>query len=174
MTGETMSDQGYDASAYPASPASVPATPDAPPRVEERIARGLLSASLAVVAGAVLTVLIWRLGYIASITSFAMAAGAVWLYALGAGATPRKGLVPLLVLIVVGVVVAFFAVIASDASDVYTRIVVAGSESRMSFVLNNIFRGDVLREYTTDMAMFGGFAVLGVFGTMRRLLSSSH
>ncbi len=130
----------------------------------------MLLAFLAVVAGAVLTVVIWRLGFIASITSFAMAAGAVYLYGLGAGGAPRKGLVPLVLLIMVGVVVAFFAIVASDASDAYTMFATTGSVSRTTFVMDNIFRPEVLSTYGTDMAMFGLFAVLGLFGTMRRLL----
>jgi len=69
----------------------------------------------AVVAGIVLTVVIWRLGFIASITSFALAGGAVFLYDKGAGTVPRKGLIPLVLLILAGVVASFFAVIGSDA-----------------------------------------------------------
>jgi len=169
-----MSEQNIDASAHAAEPTGEATQAEITASADERIMRGLLLALVAVVAGVVLTVAIWRMGYIASITSFAMAAGAVYLYAKGAGTTPRKGLVPLVGLIVVGVVAAFFAVVASDASDVYTQFAVAGSESRVSFILDNIFRGDVLSDYAKDMAMFAVFAVLGVFGTMRQLLRPSH
>jgi hypothetical protein len=51
--------------------AAIPAEP------QERVLLGLLASVAAVIAGAVLTVVIWRAGYIASITSFAIAAGAV-------------------------------------------------------------------------------------------------
>lgn len=59
------------------------AQPELPP---EQVGKGLLLSLLAVVGGIALTVALWRLGFIASVTSFALAAGAVWLYAKGSGA----------------------------------------------------------------------------------------
>jgi hypothetical protein len=144
------------------------------PARSEFVARGLMFALASVIGGVVLTVVIWRMGFIASITSFALAGGAVFLYDKGAGTAPRKGLIPLVLLIVVGVVAAFFGVVASDAWDVYGQFDGVVGVSRSSFILDNIFRGEVLREYAQDMAMFGVFAVLGLFGTLRRLLSSAR
>jgi hypothetical protein len=72
------------------------------------------------------------------------------------------------------VVAAFFGVVASDAWDVYGRLDGVVPVSRSTVILENIFRGEVLSEYARDMAMFGVFAVLGVFGTMRRLLSTAY
>jgi hypothetical protein len=138
----------------------------------ELVVRGLTFALPAVVGGIALTVIIWRLGFIASITSFALAAGAVYLYAKGAGANPRKGLVPLVLLILVGVVAAFFGVITSDTWDAYDKLGVAGYQSRWSFLSDNVFRGEVISSYGKDMAMFGVFAVLGIFSTMRRLFAA--
>src|SRR3954466_4401920 len=80
----------------------------------ERVALGLLAALVAVVAGVVLTVVIWRAGYVAAITSLVIALGAAWLYTWAAGAPPKRGLPALVVLIILGVAVAFFAVVASD------------------------------------------------------------
>jgi len=161
----------------PAFPAS-PAVPAGPPPVE-RVGLGLLGALGAVVAGIVLTVVIWRAGYIASITGFAMAAGAVWLYVRLAGARPRKGLIPLVLLVVAGVVASFFAVVASDLSDVYNTLIAQTSEldralapTKSEFIKDNLFRGDVLNSYGKDIAMFAGFAALGIFGTLRRLFSN--
>jgi len=139
----------------------------------EFVPRGLLFALVAVLGGIVLTVVVWRLGFVASLTSFALAAGAVFLYAKGAGAAPRKGLVPLIVLILAGVVASFFAVIASDAWDAYDAFVLPGTESRWTFISENVFRGEVLRSYGKDMAMFGLFAALGIFSIMRRLVASA-
>jgi hypothetical protein len=50
------------------------------PPTTERVAVGLLAALGAVLAGVVLTVVIWRAGFIASITSLVIAIGATWLY----------------------------------------------------------------------------------------------
>jgi hypothetical protein len=171
-----MSDDTFHQSAEPAYPAPEKGAEPAvmPAHAPEAVARGLLAATLAVLAGVVLTVVIWRFGFIASITSFVMAAGAVFLYSRAAVTTPRKGLIPLVLLIVVGVVAAFFGVVASDAWDVYGQFDGVVGVSRSSFILDNIFRGEVLREYAQDMAMFGVFAVLGLFGTLRRLLSSAR
>lgn len=133
--------------------------------------RGLIFAFGAVIVGVVVTVVVWRLGFIASITSLVLAAGAVWLYDKGAGTPPRKGLVPLIALIVLGVVATFFAVIANDAWEAYDSVVVPGTQDRMSFVMDSITDGHIIGEYTKDMWMFALFAVLGTFGTLRSLMA---
>jgi hypothetical protein len=167
-----MSEHNDDLAAMPEPPAVPFGAADVPAPVQEQIGRGIFFALAAVIGGVVLTVVIWRLGFIASITSFVMAGGAVYLYDRGAKTWPRKGLVPLILLILVGVVASFFAVIASDAWDAYDKFVIPGAQSRTSFITDNIFRGEVLKEYGKDMAMFAVFAVLGVYSTMRRLIAS--
>ena len=149
------------------------AAPAASVEPQERVVLGLLASLAAVLVGAVLTVVIWRAGYIASITSFVIAAGAVYLYSRVAGTAPRKGLVPLILVVALGVVVSFFAVVGSDLIDAYDQLGLAGSGlSKSDFVSDNLFNADLLGEYGKDMAMFAVFAVLGVFGTLRRLLAS--
>ncbi len=81
----------------------------------------------------------------ASITSFVMAAGAVFLYSRAAGSAPRKGLVPLMLLILAGVVGSFFAIVISDAWDAYGQFQGALFESRSRFIMDNALRSDVLR-----------------------------
>jgi hypothetical protein len=44
--------------------------------------------------------------------------------------------------------------------------------SRMTFIRDNLFNADILRGYGKDMAMFFVFAALGIFSTLRRLLSA--
>jgi hypothetical protein len=138
----------------------------------ERVGLGLLAALVAVFIGVVLTVVVWRAGYIASITSLVIAAGAIWVYSLVAGSAPRRGLIPLILLVVVGVVASFFAVIGSDLVAAYDQLGVDGTGvSRTQFVINNIFDAELLRRYSHDMGLFALFAVLGVFGTLRRLFA---
>jgi hypothetical protein len=163
-----MSAHGHPHAATP-EPSAFGAPESLPQR--EMIARGLVFSLAAVLGGIALTVVIWRLGFIASITSFALAAGAVFLYVRGAGSVPRKGLAPLVLLILAGVVASFFAVIASDAWDAYDKFVVPGTQTRWDFLTDNVFRGEVISSYGKDMAMFGVFAVLGIFSIMRRLMS---
>lgn len=158
--------------------AGVVASVEAAP-TEERVLRGLALSLVAIVGGVVLAVLIWRAGFIAGISSLVIAAGAVTLYAIGAGTTPRRGAVPLAVLVVVGVVASFFAVVASDLWDAYSQLA-AGElgdvsllalPSRSTFIRENLTNGDVLAEYRADGAWFALFAALGVFGTLRRMLT---
>jgi hypothetical protein len=155
------------------APSPAPQWGEAPEiHVPERIGLGLVAASLAVVAGAVLTVVLWRAGFIASITTFLLAAGASYLYTRAAGTPPRKGLVPLVLLIVLGVAVCFFAVVGSDLSDIYDRMAGPGAIPKTQFIRENLFDGDVLGSYGKDGAMFALFAALGLFSTLRRLLSA--
>ena len=148
------------------------AVPPPPPR--ERVALGLLAALGAVLVGVVLTVVIWRAGFIASITSLVIAIGATWLYTVAAGANPRRGLVPLIAVILLGVVLSFFAVVASDLMQFYDDAKASGltpTIGKGEFVRDGLTDGEVLSEYGKDMAMFGLFAALGIFGTVRRLLA---
>jgi hypothetical protein len=144
--------------------------------VVENVGRGLLFSLAAIPLGVAAAVLIWQLGFIASITSFAIAAGAAWLYTRGAGSAPRVGLVPLIAVIVAGVVASFLAVVVSDMVHFYNTPEGAelGWPSATSFVMGNLFAPEVLGTYGTEMAMFGVFAALGVFGTLRRLLATNR
>jgi hypothetical protein len=137
----------------------------------ERVGRGLGIASVAIVAGIVLTVVIWRLGYVASISSFLLAAGATYAYTWAAGAAPRKGAVPLILFIVLGVIVGFLTMVASDALKAYDELGVLGV-SKWSFVRQMVFNTEVLRSYAGDMLFYFGFAALGIFGTLRGLIGA--
>jgi len=145
----------------------------APAEPRERVGLGLLAALGAALVGVVLTVVVWRMGFVASITSFVIALGATMLYAKAAGTAPRKGLLPLIGIILVGVVASFFAVVANDAWTFFDEENLgATGVSRFDVVTDLMFNGEVLRGYGKDMAMFFVFAVLGIFSTLRRLLSS--
>lgn len=131
---------------------------------------GLLAASGAVIGGVALTVVIWRLGYVAALSSLVIAFGAAYLYEVGAGRSARKGLVPLLLLIVLGVALCFLAIVASDAYDAYDELGFSGI-SRFEFVRRAVTEPEVLQEYGKDLALFGVFAVLGIIGVGRRLFA---
>ncbi len=136
----------------------------------ENVGRGLLFAVAAIPVAMVLSAVVWKLGFVASIVSFALAAGAVWLYVRGAGTTPRKGLVPVVLLIFVGVALAFLANMAVDASDYWSANGGPGSDvSRTSFILHTIFRPEVISSYGKDLGFYVVFAALGTFSTIRRL-----
>ncbi len=136
----------------------------------EFVIRGLFFALFAVVAGSVIAIVLWDLGVVASISSFIIAIGAFYLYVKGAGSAPRKGMVPLLLLILIGVVASFFALVANDLWRAFPQIVQPGIESRLTFVSDNVFNPSVLRFYEHDAFWYSLFAVLGIFGVFRRLI----
>ena len=159
----------------PAPPA--PATPtarrrDAPAPVEEpeHVGRGIVFSLLAVLVGIVLAVVIYQLGFIASISSFLMALAAGWLYTVGAGAPPRKGAVPLIVVIAAGVAVSLLAMLASE---LYAAFMVeypdATTTEAAAMVLDNLFYGPVWEVFARDALWFAGFAALGTFSTLSML-----
>jgi len=121
---------------------------------------------------------VWSFGFIASITSFVMAAGATFLYGVAAGAPPRRGVVPLVLLVVAGVVATFFLLVGYDAAQAYDELT-AGLPAdqigmgKAEFVRTSIFDGEVLSAYGKDMAFFFGFAVLGMWTTLKNVLGST-
>ena len=137
----------------------------------ERVGLGLVGALGGVILGAVLSVVVWELGFIASITSFVMAAGAVYLYGQLAGGPPRRGLVPLLLIILLGVAGTFFVLVGWDAAKAYDDLTQQYGASQMSkaeFVRDSITDTEILGAYAKDMLLFFGFAVLGMWTTLRR------
>jgi hypothetical protein len=166
-----MSDYNLPDSTLPEYNSGAPFGTPSQPR--ERVGLGLLAALGAVLVGVVLTVVVWRMGFLASITSLVIALGAAMVYTKVAGAAPRRGLLPLIGIILVGVVASFFAVVASDAWTFFDQENLgAGGESRVRFITDMMFNADILKGYGKDMAMFFVFAALGIFSTLRRLLSS--
>jgi hypothetical protein len=175
---------------YAAAQYQVPATPapgfavagapasvvQAPPATLEIVPRGILFSLAAIPLGMVTAVVIWKAGFVASISSFLVAGSAVFLYRKGAMATPRRGLVPLIAVIIVGVVASFFAIVGADLVEYYNTPdgQNLGYASVVDFVGANLFNGEVIKSYGSDLAMFAVFAVLGVFGTMRRLMGESR
>ena len=140
---------------------------------KERVALGLLASLLPILAGVAITVAIARAGYIASITSFVIALGAAYVYRAAAGAPARKGLAPLVALIIVGVVLSFIAVVASDLWDAYGELESMGFDvgDKATFIRDGLTDSELLGEYGKDMAMFAVFAVLGIGGVIRSLFN---
>jgi hypothetical protein len=157
---------------FVAPQASVPVAAQAAP--VELVGRGLLFSLGAIPVGMLAAVVIWKMGFVASISSFVIAGGATMLYAKGAGAAPRRGLLPVIGVILVGVAASFFAIVAADIVDAYHTEVgqSLGYASWLDMVTANLFNPDVISSYGQDGVMFVAFAALGVFGTMRRLLAA--
>ncbi|MGY4720994.1 hypothetical protein [Naumannella cuiyingiana] len=141
-----------------------------PPAGPERVGRGLLFALPALVVGAAVAVAIWSLGYIASIAAVVIAAGAVVLYARGAGRPPERGVAALVGLIVVGLVGTFLACIGADLSAYYDAESAQIDYGRAEFLAVNLVNPDVLGGYLPDALIFLLLGALGAGGTLFRLM----
>ena len=75
--------------------------------------------------------------------------------------------------ILTGVVLSFLAIVVADLVAFYNTPEGAelGWPSASGFVLAHLFDPSVLGTYGSDMAMFGLFAALGTFGTLRKILA---
>lgn len=145
-----------------------------PGQAPERVVRGLALAAVGVLAGIIVTVVIWRAGFIASITSFGLAWAAGWLYSRGAGAAPRKGAVPLVALIVIGVALALLVSVASDIWFFWAEAYPDASTAELIEVVRHyLFVGEIWSDLGVNLAFFVAFAALGTFSIMRQLLSRS-
>lgn len=136
----------------------------------ENVGRGILFSLVSIPLGAALTVGVWQLGFVASITALAGAVAATWLYAKGAGAAPSKGAAPLIAVIVAGVAASAVGVIASDAlrylAEEYPGLPMG---DQLTFVMENLADAEVWQAYGGDFAMLSLFAALGTFGVIRQL-----
>ena len=153
----------------PAAPAMATGYGAAKPRTEN-VGRGLLMALVAVIGGCVLSAVVYHLGFVASIGSLAMGGAGIWLYAKGAGTPPRKGAVPLVVLLVAGILLAW---VASLATELYLLYVdrTGTSDGALAFAVSGALSLDLFTLTIKDFLIFVGFGVLGIFGVARQLLA---
>ena len=93
-----------------------------PPEAREAVFRGMVAATLAVLGAIVVTVVSWRLGLHYPVGAALVSGGALLRYARSAGRPPRRGLVPLLVLLATGTLLSFYALFASDGWEVYSAM----------------------------------------------------
>ena len=175
--------QGSAPAAYGPQPPAQPVEQDkfwtpeglvsAPALPPERVGRGALLALLAIPAGVLLSAIIWKLGFVASLSGVVVAAGAAVLYARGSGGRLKKGIPVIAAIIAVGIAGSFFAAVAVDLFDAFPQLdpeISSSYPSRGSFVAENLFYGPVLKAYGGQLVMFVLFGVLGGFGTILRLV----
>lgn len=99
------------------SNSAVPEVPAAPaaPLPPENVLRGFLVSLIVLPVGVVLWLIIWNLGYIASIVALGVAFGAYWLYKKGSGGRiSLRGAIIVAIVSVVTIVLAFFIGVLSD------------------------------------------------------------
>ena len=144
----------------------------------EDVVRGALFSLVAIPAGVMLWLIMWNVGFIASIVGFLVAAGADRLYVLGSGGSlSRRG-----VWVIAGVTLA--TVLVSFLGSIWVDIASAMKVSPLAqlvdpqawdlFVLNVTGNPEFLELYAGDFAMALLFSALGCFFTLRRLFSQTR
>ena len=139
----------------------------------ERVGRGAAFALLAVPLAALVAGVLWKIGFVASITGFVLAAVAAILYLRGSGGRIRKGVAVVAGVIVLGVVASFFTIVVVDLYGYYPRLdpdVAAAYPSRWGFVRDNVFYPPLLKDYTKDGVLLAVFGLIGGIGTIARLV----
>ena len=130
-------------------------------------------ALLAIPAGVIVWVIIWTIGFIASIVSFGVAILAMFLYKLGSGGQMgRAGAIRVTIITIVTVGVSIFAGLIVDVAVGIASVTSGGPIEALS---NPVF-WDVFKEYTTgpessslgfSLALSVGFGILGCFSILR-------
>ncbi|GAA1443682.1 hypothetical protein [Leifsonia poae] len=173
-------DQSTTVPAEPVAPeVSVPPELVGPAVPEpERVARGLALALVVIPVGVAAWVLLWNIGFIASIVSYGVSFGAVWLYRVGSKArVTRASFWGVLAIIVVTVVLSLGAGIFSDlVQAVGIPLSEALSEPQFwSLFWRNIFtNGDLWSAYLPQIVLALAFAALGCYRTIRMLANESR
>ena len=155
---------------------SEPTTPLVP---REDILRGALFALIILPVGVAAWVLVWSLGFIASIVAFGVALGAVWLYRLGArGPISVVGALVVTAITIGTLLIAFFAGIVEDA------LIFVAEDSGYSWAELIVmpefwtFLGDVLPstfgDYVPNLLMALLFGALGCFTVLRAVFREAR
>ncbi|WP_025158480.1 hypothetical protein [Leifsonia aquatica] len=169
--------QAADAS-LAGSPDADDAVPGSPFSQNERVVRGLALALLVIPAGVIAWSILWSIGFIASIVSWGVAIGAVWLYRAGSKARVTRGAFwGVVVIVVVTVVLSLLAGIVIDlaaAIDIPLIDALTRPEFWQLFADNLFGNPDLWQAYLPQVALALLFAALGCFMTVRRLARESR
>ncbi len=164
------------AAAYAAVPATatMPAPAVAGSAPTERVLPGLMAAALVIPAGMVVAGIIWELGFVAALSSLLMSLGAVVAYRRAAGTAPRKGALPLVLVIGLGVAASFLACLALDLNAVYATVGASAGSGRVGFITDNLFSLTFLRPYLFEALLFAAFGVVGAARIVIGLAADAH
>lgn len=137
------------------------------------LVRGILLSLLVIPLGAAAWVVLWNMGFIASIVSFGITAGAVILYRIGSRhGVNRTAFWALMLVSATAIVVSFFSGIAADYAkvmDMDTAAALTSEEFWAGYWLN-IFDNPALWDaYTVDILLTLLFTTLGCFSVVRGL-----
>lgn len=142
------------------------------------LVRGVALSLLVIPLGAVAWIILWNMGFIASIVSFGIAAGAVALYRAGSThPVNRTAFWALVVVILVAVVVSFFAGVAADIArflEMDAGTAVMSGEFWDTYWINISDNPDMWNSYGNDILLSLLFTGLGCFTVLRRAARESR
>jgi hypothetical protein len=177
MSGTPAEDSAAESSVTPpAEPFAVPAQSAVPvqPLPPENLVRGLLLSLLAVPAGILVFVLIWNLGFIASIVGFGVAFAAFFLYRLGSGGrVSMRGAIVIAAVTIVTLVLAFIAAEVFTVAGEIARVnqvsvtEVLTSPELFGFVVSVLTGPEVIGALAGDAVMTLLFGAIGCFAVLR-------
>ncbi|MFE4467214.1 hypothetical protein ACFRFH_00240 [Leifsonia sp. NPDC056824] len=144
----------------------------------ERVGRGIALALLIIPAGVVAWTVLWNIGFIASIVTWGVAIGAVWLYRFGSKARVTRGAFwGIIAIVAVTVVLSLLAGIFVDlvaALKIPLGDALADDRVWRLFWDNLFTNGDMWQSYLPSVLLALLFAVLGCFTTLRRASRESR
>ncbi|MDQ0636233.1 hypothetical protein QFZ40_004142 [Arthrobacter pascens] len=179
--GNTSSAWPYDQPATGdwAPPAENQAAPSLWAVGREDVIRGAVFSLVIIPVAVIAWMILWDLGWMASIVSFMAAAGAARLYVLGSGGTiSRRGVWVVLGVTVVTVLLSFWGGMLVDAA----RFLSGGSPLTMladpqtwDLLTFNLFTNpELVDSYIGDFLLALLFSALGCFFTLRRLFAQTR
>jgi len=145
----------------------------------EDVIRGAVFSLVIIPVAVIAWMILWDLGWMASIVSFMAAAGAARLYVLGSGGTiSRRGVWVVLGVTVVTVLLSFWGGMLVDAA----RFLSGGSPLTMladpqtwDLLTFNLFTNpELVDSYIGDFLLALLFSALGCFFTLRRLFAQTR
>lgn len=150
----------------PADPAAIPVEPAAP-LPPENVGRGTVLALLAIPAGILVFLIIWSLGFIASIVGFGVAFAALFLYRRGSGG--RISVIGAVVVAAITLVTLVLAVLVGELSDVATALSQVQGRSWIEVVQDPTFLPfafDLMGQPDVIGAVLGDFGLSLLFGVI--------
>lgn len=177
---ETPADES--AAVPPSEESSVaPLPPAAPPLPAENVLRGFLLSLLVVPAGVLVFVLIWNLGFIASIVGFGVAFGASFLYRFGSGGrVSKRGAILVTAVTVVTLVLSFLAAVVVTRATEIARVNQVGVPEVLTspefgrILAENFASPGFLGSLAGDAAMTLLFGAIGCFAVLRQAFRAAQ
>jgi hypothetical protein len=150
----------------------------APRTAREDVVRGALFSLVVIPGGVIVWLILWNMGFIASIVGFLVAAGAARMYVLGSGGNlSRRGVWVIAAVTLATVLVSFLGSIWVDmatAMEVSPLAQLVDPQAWDLFALNVTDNPELLESYAGDFAMALLFSALGCFFTLRKLFAQTR